>query len=189
MIKKNSSTLRIIGGQFRSRKIVFFEEGGLRPTHNRIRETLFNWLADKVESSNCLDAFAGSGALGFEALSRGAKHVTFCDVSKNVIHALKENALHLKTQQADFIQADFILQNPIQNKKFDIIFLDPPFQKNLLLSACALLESRDLLNSRALIYLECEKNTVDFTQLPKNWMIKKHSETKTIAYLLCERMD
>lgn len=79
---KPTSELRIIGGTYRSRKIIFSEEPGLRPTHNRIRETVFNWLQDKIENSDCLDVFAGSGAMGFEALSRGAKHVTFIDISK-----------------------------------------------------------------------------------------------------------
>src|SRR6478672_9434831 len=101
-IKKTTSELRIIGGKYRSRKISFTEEDGLRPTHNRIRETVFNWLAEYIENSVCLDAFAGSGAMGFEALSRGAKHVTFCDISKNIINTIKQNAENLKITNADF---------------------------------------------------------------------------------------
>lgn len=185
----SKSELRIIAGKFRSRKIIFFEEDSLRPTHNRIRETLFNWLAPVIENSVCLDVFAGSGALGFEALSRGAQHVTFCDTSKKVIHTLKENAEKLKIENADFLNIDFILQNSIQNKKFDIIFLDPPFKKNLLITACALLASRDLLNPGALIYFECEKDSIDFSPLPKNWMIKKHRHTQTIEYGLWEQLN
>lgn len=181
-----ASSLKIISGQFRSRKIVFFEEDELRPTHNRIRETLFNWLAHDIEHKHCLDIFAGSGALGFEALSRGAAHVTFCDSSKNVIETLKKNACDLKINHAEFIHTDFMLQNAVQNKKFDIIFIDPPFQKKKLLKTCELLETRELLNSHAFIYLEFEKNTVDLTQLPKNWVIKKHKNTQTIEYALCE---
>ena len=177
-----SSQLRLIAGKFRSRLITFFEEDGLRPTHSRIRETLFNWLTPIIENSTCLDVFAGSGALGFEAISRGAQHVTFCDTSRKVIHTLKENAEKLKINNADFLNIDFILQNPIKNKKFDVVFLDPPFKKNVLFSTCELLESRDLLNSGALIYFECEKNSVDFSQLPKNWIIKKHQHTQTIEY-------
>jgi 16S rRNA (guanine966-N2)-methyltransferase len=187
-IRKKPSELRIIAGQLRSRKIIFFEEEGLRPTHSRIRETVFNWLNDVIENKICLDVFAGSGALGFEALSRGAKHVTLCDISRNVIHALKQNAETLKITNADFVIGDFILQNTIQNKKFDVVFVDPPFKKNLLLQTCELLESRDLLNAGAFIYLEFEKNSVDLTLLPKNWMIKKHKNTQTIEYLLCQRV-
>ncbi len=181
---KKPSELRIIAGKHRSRKIIFTEEEGLRPTHNRIRETLFNWLADYIENSVCLDIFAGSGALGFEALSRGAKHVTFCDISKNVINTLKENATRLQMTNAEFLQCDFMLQNAIQNKKFDIVFVDPPFQKKFILPACELLESRELLNPNALIYCEFEKNSVDLSLLPKNWTVKKHKDTRTIAYLL-----
>src|SRR3990167_5794401 len=97
------STLCIIAGKFRSRKIIFFEESGLRPTHSRIRETLFNWLTPVIENSICLDVFAGSGALGFEAISRGAQHVTFCDTSRKVIYTLKENAEKLQITNADFL--------------------------------------------------------------------------------------
>lgn len=192
-IKKSISELRIIGGKFRSRKIVFTEEEGLRPTHNRIRETVFNWLQDVIENKNCFDIFAGSGALGFEALSRGAKHVTFMDISRNCIDTLKKNAAQLAVENADFINADFILENKVKNKedeknkKFDIVFCDPPFKKNILLAACALLETRELLNPRALIYLEFEKNSVDIALLPKNWEIKKHKNTLTIEYILCKK--
>ncbi|HLB55876.1 MAG TPA: 16S rRNA (guanine(966)-N(2))-methyltransferase RsmD [Coxiellaceae bacterium] len=182
---KTPSELRIIAGTFRSRKIVFFEEDGLRPTHNRIRETVFNWLADEIENKNCLDVFAGSGAMGFEAISRGAKQVTFCDISKIIIETIKKNAENLKITNADFIQCDFISQNALKNK-FDIVFIDPPFKKNLLLKACELLISRDLLNKNAVIYLEFEKNSVDLSQLPKNWVVKKHKSTKTVEYALYE---
>ncbi|PIZ05022.1 MAG: 16S rRNA (guanine(966)-N(2))-methyltransferase RsmD [Gammaproteobacteria bacterium CG_4_10_14_0_8_um_filter_38_16] len=185
MPKKKPSELRIIAGQFRSRKIVFFEEDGLRPTHNRIRETLFNWLAPYIENSVCLDAFAGSGALGFEALSRGAKQVTFCDLSRNIIQVLKENATTLKITNADFIQGDFVKQNILQNK-FDVVFLDPPFQKEALLPACEFIMTHQLLNPHAQLYLEFKKKSIDLSQLPKNWVIKKHKETGTIEYLLCE---
>lgn len=188
-ILMSNSELRIIAGKFRSRKIIFLEEEGLRPTHNRIRETLFSWLHNLIENKNCLDVFAGSGALGFEALSRDAAHVTFIDISRNVVQQLKKNAAVLKIENANFIQCNFILQNTIQNQKYDLVFLDPPFKKNLLLPACTLLESRDLLNPHALIYLEFEKNSVDLTQLPKNWGIKKHKNTKTLEYVLCERHD
>ena len=178
------SELRIIAGQFRSRKIIFEEEPGLRPTHNRIRETVFNWLQPVIENSLCLDIFAGSGAMGFEALSRGAKQVVFCDISKNAIQHMINNAENLQIKNADFIQCDFMLQNPVQNKKFDVVFLDPPFQKNMILQACALLESRQLLNKNALIYGEFEKGSVDITAFPKNWTIEKHKNTQTIEYVL-----
>lgn len=178
------SELRVIAGTLRSRKIIFSEGNGLRPTHNRIRETLFNWLAPVIEKSICLDAFSGSGALGFEALSRGAAQVSFCDNSPQVIKQLKSNATLFKMENVKFFRGDFLSQN-FGDKKFDIVFLDPPFQKNLLLSACEFLEAHQLLNPQATIYLECKKDSVDWAQLPKNWRIEKHKQTSTIEYLLC----
>ena len=185
--RAKSSELRIIAGKFRSRKITFTEEKGLRPTHNRIRETLFNWLGDTIENTVCFDVFAGSGALGFEALSRGAKKVTFMDISKNVIETLKDNAAKLAATNVDFINGNFILENTTKNTKFDIVFCDPPFKQNILIVACELLEARNLLNSRAFIYLEFEKNSVNISLLPKHWKIKKHKSTQTIEYLLCQK--
>lgn len=184
ILMPKKSELRIIGGIHRSRKIVFSEEEGLRPTHNRIRETVFNWLQDTIENSVCLDAFAGSGAMGFEALSRGAKHVTFCDLSRNVIQHIKKNATALTIKNAEFLQCDFILENTIKNHTFDVVFLDPPFQKNIILTACTLLESRNLLNPNAQIYLEFKKGTVDLSQLPNHWEIKKHKQTQMVEYIL-----
>src|SRR3990167_3150510 len=182
--KQSYSELRIIGGQLRSRKIFFEEVAGLRPTHNRVRETVFNWLQNKIENADCLDVFAGSGAMGFEAISRGAHSVSFCDISSHVIQNLKQNTVNLKIQNADFYQCDFMLENPVQNKQFDIVFLDPPFSKNLLLSVCELLEKRNLLKQNAFIYLEYEKKTVDITQLPKNWVVEKHKSTPMVEYVL-----
>lgn len=187
-MNKHNSELRIIGGQFRSRKIIFNEEAGLRPTHNRIRETVFNWLQTSIENTNCLDAFAGSGAMGFEALSRGASHVSFCDISPNVIKNLKDNAKNLKINNADFFQCDYIAENPIPNKQFDIVFLDPPFQQNILPTACDLLETRNLLKPNGIIYLEFQKGSVDIAALPKNWIVKKHQSTSTVEYVLCVRL-
>lgn len=185
-MKKQSSELRIIGGQYRSRKIIFEAEAGLRPTHNRIRETVFNWLQAVIENSCCLDVFAGSGAMGFEALSRGAKTVVFCDISKNVIHHLKQNAEQLNIVNADFYQCDFVSKNPVSEQQFDVVFLDPPFQKNLLIKTCELLEERNLLKTNALVYCEFQKGSVDITQFPKNWVVKKQQETQTIVYMLLE---
>lgn len=181
-IKTTPSSVQIIGGTFRSRKIIFFEEAGLRPTHGRIRETLFNWLAPNIENSICLDAFAGSGALGFEAISRGAKHVTFCDTSRRAISTLNDNATQLKIDNVNFLNINFISENAVLNEKFDLVFLDPPFKNNLLINACNALISKNLLNSEALIYFECAKNSVDFSQLNERLTIEKHKETHSIEY-------
>ena len=101
-MKISHSQLRIISGLLRGRKINFEGENGLRPTHDRIRETVFNWLQPVIEKSDCLDVFAGSGAMGFEALSRGAKHVTFVDISKKAINNIQENAKRFGVENADF---------------------------------------------------------------------------------------
>lgn len=184
-LSKDESCVRIIGGQWRSRKLIFLGEKDLRPTHDRIRETLFNWLKDIIKNSVCLDTFAGSGALGFEALSRGAVHVTFIDTSSNVIKYLKQNALALKTNQADFIQSDFMLENAVENKKFNVVFLDPPFQKNYLIAVLELLITRHLLSDDAYIYAEFERGSVDLKKIPAWLAIKKHEKTKKIEYMLC----
>ncbi len=188
---KNNSELRIIAGKFRSRKITFSDAIGLRPTHDRIRETLFNWLNNDIVDSLCLDCFAGSGALGFEALSRGAKHVTFIENHKNSINNLKLNAENLKltSDEINFICSDFFAINPILlNKQFDLIFLDPPFKQNLILSAIIFLEKNNLLKDNALIYLEFEKNGFDINSISNNFKIVKHKHTKTIEYALISKI-
>jgi len=176
------SQLRIIAGKYRSRKITFPVIDGLRPTQDRIRETVFNWLQPFIIDSVCLDLFAGSGALGFEAASRGAQYVTFVDSHPDVIAALKENAAKLKIESADFLQDDFQTNRLVQLKKqYDIVFFDPPFQKNLINNALSFLMRNDLLKSNVLVYIECKKNSF---QLPKGWAIKRHRHTKTLEYLL-----
>lgn len=186
--------VRIISGKWRRRKITFPNALDLRPTHDRIRETLFNWLQPYIENANCLDVFAGSGALGFEALSRAARSVTFYDINALVISALKKNAEILKADNAIIQHADLLNRSAagrlrvLQDKdqKFDIIFCDPPFDKNLLLATCEKLVSDGLLNKNALIYLECKKGSVDFALLPSTFKIIKHKQTQTIDYLLCQ---
>lgn len=184
----SNNEVRIIGGKWRSRKITFPDVIDLRPTHDRIRETLFNWVQPVIENAVCLDVFAGSGVLGFEALSRGAKSVSFFDISPAVIMALKQNALLLKADQAQFYQQDFLTAS-LAGKKFDVVFCDPPFEKDLLLKTCGYLVSRDLLNDRALIYVECKKNSVDFSLLPQSLIIQKHKQTQSIEYLLLEKIS
>lgn len=184
--QQNLSTLRIIAGKFRSRKIYFAEKTDLRPTQDRIRETVFNWLNPFMVDAVCLDLFAGSGALGFEALSRGAKHVTFADIDNQVIQTIKENASRLKIDidAADFLSVDFHYKFKHQ---FDIVFLDPPFKQDFISKSISFLEENDLLKPHAFIYLEFEKNGFNSTQLPATWRVKRHQKTKTLEYVLCEK--
>lgn len=149
------STVRIIGGTWRSRRIQFPQTKDLRPTPDRVRETLFNWLRVDITGAICLDAFAGSGALGFEALSRGAQSVTFIDPEPLVIAAISHTALLLKTEER--VQTlchsalDYLHQPPTQ--QYDIIFFDPPYSQNLL-TPCLDALAHGWLKPHALIYVE-----------------------------------
>lgn len=158
----HSNILRIIGGDWRSRKLSFIDALGLRPTPDRIRETLFNWLQGKIHGANCLDLFAGSGALGLEALSRGAQDVIFIEKNKAVATQLKTNLEILKSN-ANVYQDDATIFLKNQTQAFDIIFLDPPYRKNLLDITLQLINQQKLLHENSLIYLEHEsENSFDW---------------------------
>lgn len=184
------STIRIIGGIWRSRKIEFIATEGLRPTSDRTRETLFNWLAPVINGAHCLDLFAGSGALGLEALSRGAAQVVFVDQSSTVLQQLKHNLLRLQapSNSANLVPADAVtsLANLPNTQPFNIVFLDPPFRKNLLKPCCHLLEEKNLLADNALIYLEAEAE-YETLQLPENWELLKSKQAGQVSYYLAQR--
>lgn len=122
-------SVQIIAGDYRHRKINFIDADGLRPTGARIRETLFNWLAAVITGKTCLDLFAGSGILGFEALSRGAKHVTFVEKNRQVAKHIQQNIQTLNITQANLLIGDY--QQALQGQ-YDVIFLDPPYALRLL---------------------------------------------------------
>ncbi len=149
--------LRIIGGEWRSRRFVFPDGPGLRPTPDRVRETLFNWLAPYVEGARVLDPFAGSGALFLEALSRGAREGLALDTNGEAVAALRNHLDALKCGTAQLVLGDAVryLGNQAPSA-FDLVFLDPPFHQNLLQDACRLLETRGWLNPDAWIYTESE---------------------------------
>lgn len=159
--RSGSNTLRVIGGEWRSRKLPFVDAPGLRPTPDRIRETLFNWLQGDIHGSNCLDLFAGSGILGFEALSRGASSVSFVEKNKQVAMQLQSNIVLLDAQ-AILSQTDALdyLQNRVLDKAepFDLIFLDPPYRQGLLEKVLEIICDKEsgLLTKNTLIYLEHE---------------------------------
>ena len=175
------SHVRIIGGSMRGRKIAFSSGDGLRPTLDRIRETLFNWLTADIAGAVCLDLFAGSGALGFEAASRGAKSVTFVDASKQAVSDLKKNieSLNLTHAQAVNLKAsDFISNN---QQKYDLVFLDPPFDKEMLPSALESLKSH--LHDSALVYVEQELSKQPPTYA-NHWEVIKSKKTSRFYYQL-----
>ena len=175
---KSTSQIRIIAGQWRSRKITFVPIKGLRPTTDACRETLFNWLAPYIQDANCLDLFAGSGCLGFEALSRGAKHVVMVDAATQVITMLQHNAQALACQNLDCYCAQIPKQlHKIPEQSFDIIFLDPPFHHNLIAPVCEKLANSNYLAQDALIYLEAEKNLLLSNIIPTSWHIIRQKIT------------
>ncbi len=153
----NQNRLRIIGGEWRSRLLVFPELAGLRPTPNRVRETLFNWLQGIVTGARCLDLFAGSGALGLEALSRGAAEVVFVEQHPVAAKALRGHLTHLDAHhRAQVLETNAETYLLGTSRSFDIVFLDPPFHQGWIPRCCCQLQDRSWLTQGARIYLETE---------------------------------
>ena len=178
---KNTGVLRIIDGSMRGRKLRFNTVDGLRPTLDRVRETLFNWLAKDISQCHCLDLFAGSGALSFEALSRGAPSVFIVEKSPKVSKDLKHNCQLLQVANAKVINLEASKFLKTNQQKFDLVFLDPPFGKGLL--ADTLKNLIPHLNSQALVYIEQEKSEQEFLpQLP--WQQIKYKKTGSFSYAL-----
>jgi 16S rRNA (guanine966-N2)-methyltransferase len=178
--------IRIIGGQWRGRKLKVPDVAHLRPTPDRVRETLFNWLAPVIYDAYCLDPFAGSGALGFEALSRGAAEVVMVDASPVVVRLLKEELEMLKANNGIAYLANAPQQLQKTTRPFDIVFLDPPFKENLLLPTCFYLEENAFLAAHAHIYIEAPESLVE-GDLPPGWRLIKSKRAGQVAYHLIRR--
>lgn len=184
--------VRIIGGLWRGRKLPVLNSQGLRPTGDRVKETLFNWLMPYITDSRCLDCFAGSGSLGLEALSRQAKRVVFVELNKTVANQIIKNLQLLKCEQGEVViqnSLDFLKQpknpphfEPAGKDKFDIVFIDPPFHFNLAQQTVFLLEQNYWLNPNALIYIETEKD--NHLNIPTNWLLLKEKITGMVSYRL-----
>ena len=178
MMKKTSSTrkpnpnhkakhaaagdVRIIGGQFKRRTVNFIDADGLRPTPDRLRETLFNWLIADMHSAHVLDSCAGSGVLGFESLSRGAAHCTFIEMSAAQSQMLRQSAEQLRLDPTTYqiIQGaaeQVLTQNPLNQRHFDVVFIDPPYAEDLWQPILTTLITQALINTETLIYLEADK--------------------------------
>lgn len=187
----SSNTLRLIAGELGGRKIRFPDARGLRPTADRTRETLFNWLTGDIQGSRCLDLFAGSGALGFEALSRGADHVTMIDASGPVVRQLQENARILNVDKRVTIhsrKATTYLSDsglPEHDEPFDIVFLDPPFADEQLQKVVDMLFSSDCLADGAKIYVERDVRQA-MPLLPENCEVKRDKKAGQVAFSLLE---
>jgi 16S rRNA (guanine966-N2)-methyltransferase len=178
--------LRIIGGAWRGRRIRFAPIEGLRPSPDRVRETLFNWLRDEVVGSRCLDLFAGSGALGVEALSRGASETVFVEREPTAVRELEANLALLGATAGKVVQADALqfLRGP--PRSFDIVFLDPPFASGRVPEVCALLASGGWLAPGALIYIEqSAREALD--GLPAGWTLVRSKRAGEVGYHLVRR--
>lgn len=178
--------VRIIGGKWRSRQLIVPHVTDVRPTSDRVRETLFNWLTPFIEGAHCLDLFAGSGALGFEALSRGAAYVEMVDQSAEVVKLLQEELALFEADNALVYRAKAPEKLRPASHPFDIVFLDPPYQENLLLPCCHYLEEHALLAHIAYIYLEA-KHVIKDNDLPLNWHIMKSKKAGQVCYHLACR--
>lgn len=176
---KGAGQLRIIGGELRGRKLAIADVPGLRPTTDRVRETLFNWLQFELAGSHCLDAFAGSGALGFEALSRGAATVTLLEKDSQAERQLRQHATTLSaaasgtltvhgTDSLQFLASDNELA------PFDVVFIDPPFCMGLAQDCIDLLTKRQWLAERAWIYVETEQNAE--VSVPNEWQLHREKQ-------------
>ena len=183
--RSQMGSVRIIGGEWRGRKLPVLLSDGLRPTSDRVRETVFNWLQFKIAGANCLDVFAGSGALGLEALSRGAKSTTFLECSASVVKQLQENLHCLNINNARVVQGDSLMWlESEQVACFDVIFLDPPFHLDLMQQAVDKVFLNGVVSNEAFgswLYLEQEK-TLEWPRLPEGWVCYREKSTSQVRF-------
>lgn len=176
--------LRIVGGRWRGVRVDFPEVAAIRPSPDRVRETLFNWLQQQVPGARCLDLFAGSGALGLEALSRGAGAVTFVDCEPRVTWHLQQVLKRLQAEGASVVCAPaqrFLAGPPTP---FDIVFLDPPFASQLLQQSVDALAA-GWLAAQAWVYLECAADA-PLPALPAGWRVHRSSRAGQVGYHLLQ---
>lgn len=183
--RKLTNRVRIIGGDWRSRVLDFADLPDLRPTPDRVRETLFNWLQLDIHGARCLDLFAGSAVLGLEALSRGAASVVAIESNALAARAIRSNCERLGTSRLELIHGSAVdwLQHGSAGQ-FDIVFLDPPFAADLHTSCCSLLATRGWLKAGALVYLEAPESLATL-QLPGDWQLIKEKRAGEVHYGLC----
>jgi len=183
--KQATGSIRIIAGKHRGRKLPVLSAEGLRPTTDRVKETVFNWLMPYLNDSVCLDCFAGAGSLGFEALSRGAAHVSMIELNKQAASQLEQNIKLLGERNVSVANVDaavFLQQVP--TKTFDLVFVDPPFRKGLAKQICLSL-TNGWLNDNALVYLETEIEE-DTSWIPATWQPIKEKIAGQVKYQLIQ---
>lgn len=181
---KQTNTLRIIGGTHRGRKLSFVDAPDLRPTPDRMRETLFNWLQTVIHNARCLDLFAGSGALGLEALSRGAREVIFVEKDRKVAQRLSDNLVLLGYDPAQCRQQTAHALFTTQPIAFDVVFLDPPYKSKLLADIVQQLDNGWLADG-ARIYLEYDSQQAA-PVLPEGWQVLKQTKAGQATALLLQ---
>ncbi|MDX1480993.1 MAG: 16S rRNA (guanine(966)-N(2))-methyltransferase RsmD [Woeseiaceae bacterium] len=176
--------MRIVAGKWRGRLLEVADADTLRPTGERLRETLFNWLAPRIEGARCLDLFAGSGALGFEALSRGAASAVLVDADAIVVRRLRENAKRLSADGVEIVRADARQWLESQHADpFDIVFLDPPYADDSIGELCRLMARSDLLVPGARVYFEQPRSRKG-PELPEGWSIDRDKTAGAVRYAL-----
>ncbi|MEP4889407.1 MAG: 16S rRNA (guanine(966)-N(2))-methyltransferase RsmD [Aliiglaciecola sp.] len=182
--KQNAITgsIRVISGKWRGRKLPVLEAQGLRPTTDRMKETLFNWLMPYVNESRCLDMFAGSGGLGFESLSRHASSATFIELDKIAAKLITSNLEKLKVedQQTQVIQGNSLEVCSRLNQSFDLVFIDPPFNAGLVPKAIDVINQNNLVLTQSVVYIECEAQNQNY-QVPDNWQCIKEKSTQNVS--------
>ncbi|WP_052282880.1 16S rRNA (guanine(966)-N(2))-methyltransferase [Kluyvera genomosp. 1] len=181
-----SGQIRIIGGQWRGRKLPVPDSPGLRPTTDRVRETLFNWLAPSMVDARCLDCFAGSGALGLEALSRYAASTTLLEMERHVAQQLQKNLATLKAEHGKVVNTNTLTYLNQSGTPHDVVFVDPPFRKGLLEETLNLLEAHGWLAESALIYVESEVEN-GMPPVPASWSLHREKIAGQVAYRLYHR--
>ncbi|MFT7373944.1 MAG: 16S rRNA (guanine966-N2)-methyltransferase [Oleiphilaceae bacterium] len=189
--KNASGSFRVIGGTWGSRRLNFPSIDGLRPTTDRVKETVFNWLASDIAGARVLDLFAGSGSLGFEALSRGAASLTAVERDRSAAQALRDNINLLDKHgdtQTEVLQTDALVwlkQGLTKDVSYDLVFLDPPFRQGLLDQCIELLNDNPILQQGALVYLELEQERNDL-KTPAHWALLKEKVAGQVSYRLYE---
>ena len=176
-----TNEIKIIAGVFKGKKITVPQLDDLRPTPNRLRESLFNVLQFDIQASDCLDAFAGTGALGLEAFSRGANAITFIENNPLAIKYLKKTIQNFSNTRLTLIQQDCLAYLQSCQKTFDIIFLDPPFKQDLWQSCCDIIVDRKLLNAHGIIYLESPRAILN---IGAAFECQKHAKVGEVFYTI-----